>query len=456
MRQCNSLSDDKGAWLALKTHFKGNAQRDCVKDHAYSSIASAKYHGEKKRFSFEMYVTIHQEAYEDLEQYGEHISEEKRVRDLLQGIKDPTINAAKEAILAKPNLRSNFTTAVTHLASSLQLNLSLQDSQNINSITSDRDAKGGRGGRGGRGRGGRASNWHGRGRGGRNIYLGSYSPDQWKKLSSKDRKRVIEGRAKSAEQQQTGQQGSRISALISADQDSQSAITLPIAIADANATSPGTHTGDKRSNPDAAGSQMSRQRINRVMTGTRHKLDQIPTSPINRCVQRVHTDQVHHSTCELDSHADTCVAGSNTIILEYTDQVVSISAFSDQLEVMKNIPIGTVATAYDDPSDGTTTILIIHQALLMNDIVKTTLLCPNQLKSHGLIVDDVPIHISHPSQAPSTHSIYIPIDDFRILLGTVLLGIFRWDSSLHAAQYFSVQKYFTCGAPNVSKNFLKL
>ncbi|MFN9959000.1 MAG: hypothetical protein ACK55I_38400, partial [bacterium] len=62
--------------------------------------------------------------------------EEKRVRDLLQGIKDPSINAAKEAILANANLRSNFTSAVTHLATSLQLNLSLQDSRNIGSITS--------------------------------------------------------------------------------------------------------------------------------------------------------------------------------------------------------------------------------------------------------------------------------------------------------------------------------
>jgi hypothetical protein len=125
MRQYNSLRDGRRAWLALVAHFEGDVQRDRVKDHAHSSIAAAKYHGEKKRFSFETYVTIHQEAYEDLEQYGEHVSEEKRVRDLLQGIKDPSINAAKEAILANANLRSNFTSAVTHLATSLQLNLSL-------------------------------------------------------------------------------------------------------------------------------------------------------------------------------------------------------------------------------------------------------------------------------------------------------------------------------------------
>ncbi len=124
-------------------HFEGDAQRDRVKDAAYSSIATALYHGEKKKFSFETYVSIHQEAYEDLEQYGEHISEEKRVRDLLQGLKDPSINAAKEAILSNPNLRSNFTSAITHLATSLQLNLSLQDIRNISGINTNIQGGGG-------------------------------------------------------------------------------------------------------------------------------------------------------------------------------------------------------------------------------------------------------------------------------------------------------------------------
>jgi hypothetical protein len=46
------------------------------------------------------------------------------------------------------------------------------------------------------------------------------------------------------------------------------------------------------------------------------------------------------------------------------------------------------------------------------------------------------------------------LDGFNgYVLGTVLLGIVRWDCSLHAAQYFSVPKYFTCGAPIVSKTF---
>ena len=47
--------------------FVGDAERDRVKDAAYAAINQASYFGDKKQFSFETYVTIHQEAYEDLE-----------------------------------------------------------------------------------------------------------------------------------------------------------------------------------------------------------------------------------------------------------------------------------------------------------------------------------------------------------------------------------------------------
>ncbi len=127
------------AWVSLVNHFEGDAQQDRVKDAAYAAIAVAHYYGEKKKFSFETYVTIYQDAYSDLEQYGEIISEEKHVRDLLTNIKDnsPTANAAKGTILATPTLRTSFANAVAHLSTTLQLGQS-QDTRNISSITSGR------------------------------------------------------------------------------------------------------------------------------------------------------------------------------------------------------------------------------------------------------------------------------------------------------------------------------
>jgi hypothetical protein len=116
-------------------HFEGDAQRDRVKDHAYAAIAAAKYYGDRKKFTFETYVMIHQDSYADLSQYGEIISEAKRVRDLLQGIKDNSAaaNAAKGTILATPTLRNSFDNAVAHLATTLQLNTSINDTRNVSS-----------------------------------------------------------------------------------------------------------------------------------------------------------------------------------------------------------------------------------------------------------------------------------------------------------------------------------
>jgi hypothetical protein len=195
MRAYNATRNGRQAWIALIAHFEADAQRDRVKDQAYAAIASARYFGDGKKFSFDTYVTIHQKSYSDLEKYGEIISEEKRVRDLLTGIKDnsPVTNAAKGTILATPNLRNSFSNAVMHLSTTLQLIPSLQDPRNISAFNTVGRFEGGRGrgrnpnGRGRSGRGGR-----GRGRG-RNIYVGSYTPDQWRKLSPEDKKRVIEG-----------------------------------------------------------------------------------------------------------------------------------------------------------------------------------------------------------------------------------------------------------------------
>jgi hypothetical protein len=83
------------------------------------------------------------------------------------GIKDnsPAANAAKGTILATLTLRTNFANAVAHLATTLQLNQSFQDTRNINTSKTG-DGGHNKSGRGrGRGRGGRGR--------GRNILLGS-------------------------------------------------------------------------------------------------------------------------------------------------------------------------------------------------------------------------------------------------------------------------------------------
>ncbi len=119
---------------------------------------------------------------------------------------------------------------------------------------------------------------------------------------------------------------------------------------------------------------------------------------------------------ELDSHADTCCAGSNCVVLEYTSKCCSVVGFnrdspSDQLT---NIPIIKAATAYDSPL-GETFILVIPQALYLGEHISHSLLCPNQLRYNGIIVDDVPRHLA-PDPNQATHSIYDPVTNLRIPL----------------------------------------
>jgi hypothetical protein len=109
------------------------------------------------------------------------------------------------------------------------------------------------------------------------------------------------------------------------------------------------------------------------------------------------------------------VAGANCTILDETNQLVDVSAFSESLETMKNVPIVTAATAFDDPRTGTMYILILGQDIYMGEQMQSTLICPNQLRANGIIFDECPKHLSLPDN-PSSHSIYSYEQDFKIPL----------------------------------------
>jgi hypothetical protein len=73
---------------------------------------------------------------------------------------------------------------------------------------------------------------------------------------------------------------------------------------------------------------------------------------------------------ELDSHADTCCAGSNCSVLYYTGREVSVSHFLDEYTLTKGIPIASVITAHDNPITGETILLIINEALYFGPRMK--------------------------------------------------------------------------------------
>jgi hypothetical protein len=109
-------------------------------------------------------------------------------------------------------------------------------------------------------------------------------------------------------------------------------------------------------------------------------LSKVQNSASKKCVNR----------SELDSHADTCVVGASTVPLYFTDETVSVAPFIGEYISLRDVPIASVATAWDSPIDGSTVIPVIYEALYFGDRMPHTLLCPNQLGAHGVQVFDTP------------------------------------------------------------------
>ena len=100
---------------------------------------------------------------------------------------------------------------------------------------------------------------------------------------------------------------------------------------------------------------------------------------------------ISFGTIEMDSHADTAVCGSNFVVLDYTSQECDVTPYNSK-DIERNVPIATCATAWDD-SSGVTYIIKIHQALYMGDRgLDHSLLNPNQLRAHGVEVQDNPFN----------------------------------------------------------------
>jgi hypothetical protein len=138
-----------------------------------------------------------------------------------------------------------------------------------------------------------------------------------------------------------------------------------------------------------------------------------------RDAAKVRVVETTDNRSKLDSHADTCVLESNFAIYSQSGQTVSVAPYSDKY-TPKTVAVasGGTALAYDH-DDGVTYILDVHNGLDMTSELKVSLLNPNQMQCNGLVVDDVPLHLSHDKEA--THSVYFP--DAKLRLPLLMEGV---------------------------------
>ncbi|KAI2505807.1 Reverse transcriptase (RNA-dependent DNA polymerase) [Fragilaria crotonensis] len=105
------------------------------------------------------------------------------------------------------------------------------------------------------------------------------------------------------------------------------------------------------------------------------------------------TDTAAYNEC--DSNADTCCLGTNFVVLQSTYRTADVYAYDSSIKPIENVPIVTGATAYDDPTTGTTFILVFHESLYYGTALDHSLINPNQVRAYGIPLWDNPYDATH-------------------------------------------------------------
>ena len=106
----------------------------------------------------------------------------------------------------------------------------------------------------------------------------------------------------------------------------------------------------------------------------------------------------------MDLHADTICVNKHAYIESFIEGL-TVNA------IMSNLPIVNAIYAYDDPDSMHTILLRFNNSIYIKDM-KNALLCPNQARESGIIINDVPPHLDHTNQ--TTFSIITANHDLRL------------------------------------------
>jgi hypothetical protein len=126
---------------------------------------------------------------------------------------------------------------------------------------------------------------------------------------------------------------------------------------------------------------------------------------------------VVHSQLEMDSHADTIVCGSNSVIMHYTGKECDVSPYTEAYEAIKSVPIVQAATAYDNTDTGETTILILNKAIWMGDQMDHMLVNPNLLRSYGITMQDNPFDPAPIFLSTEDNEFTLPLSSRETVIG---------------------------------------
>ena len=192
------VKDGRSAVLALKRQCEGTSAVQTRKSLAYAKISSARYNGQKRGFTFDTYVQIHQSAHNTLAELNEPVPETKKVTDFLAGINDPRLGNAKDLVLADATKLNDFE-ACQQYFKTLIFNKTTQEKleRQISGVTGDRKRNNKNKHNNNQGNGTGPNN-NKRGRTGNNnnnanlnnVQVKSYTRDEWMALSDAQRAKI--------------------------------------------------------------------------------------------------------------------------------------------------------------------------------------------------------------------------------------------------------------------------
>jgi hypothetical protein len=187
INRCERRRDGRTAYLALTSHYLGDAKNEALRNAADHKILNMFYGGEKNRFNWTRYVSVHKECHNDLEATGTAMPEDDKVRRLLMGIHTPSLQTAVLFVRSSAALRHNFDAAVDSITTVVETikDTNKRPFSQVSGVNVDEDdsdlplacddrvgghhhrGRGGRCGRGYQGRGyqGSGCGYQGRGRG---------------------------------------------------------------------------------------------------------------------------------------------------------------------------------------------------------------------------------------------------------------------------------------------------
>ena len=151
-------------------------------------------------------------------------------------------------------------------------------------------------------------------------------------------------------------------------------------------------------------------------TGTSNKLGICSVSidfPANKiCGTKLSHYGATGSVLGMDTHADVSCAGKDAYILEHLDgRMCEVRGFHDSYNSLTNVEYVNVAYKYLDKT-GQEYLLEVNQALNFINSMTNSILCTNQVRHNGVIVNDIPRAIDQQSPQCVTfpsENVHIPL-----------------------------------------------